>query len=360
MDSTSLYFISGLLAFIPALIWLSFLIKNSKNRKIQTFIFLTGIFSVLPVFLINMFFYNFPEYDFISYFDKQITNIQIHFLLTLAWVSIIEELIKQWVVRFVDERKLIVETINDSIRFSLIAALGFSFAENLFYFYQIGTELSSMQFFSAYLFRSIFTTCAHLVFSGFFGYYYGIAKFSIDIYEQSKWLGKKFIFVNFFSKLLNISRIQAYREMTIIKGLLLAIILHTTFNYLLAAINQIIPAALFILLSYIYLRHLLKNRAGQLVLLHDSTVTQTSTMTKKDEEVVIELLGMWSNEKRYVDVIHICERLLKRDPDNQVIQLFKAKAMDQVSPDSPYGKILQKMFPNKSGPSLEEMEKNTK
>ena len=37
---------------------------------------------------------------------------------------------------------------------------------------------------------------------------------------------------------------------------------------------------------------------------------------------------MWTREGRHKDVIDICQRLLLRDPDNKVVQLFQAKAMD--------------------------------
>ena len=70
-------------------------------------------------------------------------------------------------------------------------------------------------------------------------------------------------------------------------------------------------------------------------------------ITKKDEEVVIELLAIWFNEKRYVDVMHVCERLLERDPDNNVVKLFKAKAMDKMGGDNIYKKILGNLFKSK-------------
>ncbi len=70
-------------------------------------------------------------------------------------------------------------------------------------------------------------------------------------------------------------------------------------------------------------------------------------MGKKDEEVVVELLGMWFNEKKYVDVIHICERLLQRDPDNNVIKLFKAKALDKMDEKSTYREILNTVVKTK-------------
>ncbi|MBI4975566.1 hypothetical protein HZC20_02710 [Candidatus Peregrinibacteria bacterium] len=70
-------------------------------------------------------------------------------------------------------------------------------------------------------------------------------------------------------------------------------------------------------------------------------------MAKKDEDVVVELLGMWFNDKKYVDVIHICERLLERDPDNNVVKLFKAKAMDKMNEKDTYKNILGSVIKTK-------------
>ena len=51
-------------------------------------------------------------------------------------------------------------------------------------------------------------------------------------------------------------------------------------------------------------------------------------MAPKDQDVVLELLGMWLKEGRLGEVIAICDRLLARDPDNNVVKLFRAKASD--------------------------------
>jgi RsiW-degrading membrane proteinase PrsW (M82 family) len=347
-----LYLVYGILAFIPALIWLSFLLTKHKNRKLQIILFLLGACSVAPIFFIEYLFQLFPKFDFITIADQQIVNPNLHFLLIYSWVGISEELIKQWMLRFLDSKFLLVETINDSIKLSLIAALGFSFAENIFYFYQIGTHFGLGPLFVSFLFRSIFTTCAHLVFSGFFGYFYGLAKFSISIVEQSIEQGKKFFFSRFLARLFNMSKIQAYQEATILKGLFIAIAMHAFFDYTLQMNGStgnpiyIVIAAIFIIASYSLLRHMLKNRAGKLILIQDSNDGHPSTMAQTDEGVVVELLGMWFNKGKFVDVIHICERLLKRDPGNKVVQIFKAKAMDKMNPNNPYKLILSKLFPN--------------
>lgn len=346
-----LYLLYGGLALVPAIIWLSFIYKKQGNKKFQFIIFFLGAFSVAPIYLIQYLFQEFPQLDFISAANESFSdNPHLLFLLLYSWVSISEEIVKQWMVRFLDGKYLIVQTINDSIRFSLISALGFSFAENIFYFVSIGHSLGLGAFFVTFLFRSIFTTCGHLVFSGFFGYFYGIAKFSISIVEQSNLQGKKMYFSNFVGKLLNISRIQAYQETTILKGLFLAIILHTIFNYSLEMSGFtgnslfIAASAIFILLCYLSLKRILKYKAGRLILFENSQTKQASTMAKSDEDVVIELMGYWFKEKKYVDVLHICERLLKRDPTNRIVKLFKAKAIDQMDNSNPYKKILPNLF----------------
>lgn len=343
--TTTYYALSALLAFIPALIWLSFLFKKTKKRGLQIVIFLGGVFSVGLVFGLQYFLNFFPQFDIVNFLQAQITDQNIGFIFLFIAVGITEEIVKQTFIRIADRKFLLIETINDSIQFSLVSALGFSFAENIFYIYSIWTNLGIQQLFVAYAFRSIFTTCAHLIFAGFFGYYYGIAKFSLSIREQSKWTGKKLLVAGLISKITGMPRSQAYSEQMILKGLGIAIILHAIFDVLLQ-FNQIILVVPFVILGYYVLRILLKRKAGHLIMITDVDEQRASTMAKTDEEVVIELVGMWFQEKNYVDVLHICERLLKRDPDNKVVQLFKAQALDKMGENNAYSNILKKLFPS--------------
>jgi hypothetical protein len=132
--------------------------------------------------------------------------------------------------------------------------------------------------------------------------------------------------------------------------------LHACFDFLLQ-LNQVLPVTAFVILGYLILRRLLKRRAGRLIMVTDIDEKRSSTMAKTDEEVVIELVGMWFKEKRFVDVLHICERLLERDPDNKVVQLFKAQAVDKMDERNVYSKILRNLFPKKDKPILEKPDK---
>lgn len=345
-NTTFLYALSVFLAFIPAFLWLTFLLRNKKHKKVELLIFAGSILSVVPVFALQYFLKIFPEFDIVHFLQGSLSDQNAGFLIVFISVGVVEEIVKQILIRVIDRKYLLIQTVNESIHYSLVGALGFAFAENIFYIYSIYTNLGIQQLFVAYIFRATFTTCAHLLFSGFFGYYYGIAKFSLHIVEQSRVKGKKQFFTSLVSKIFHISQIQVYKELTIFKGFLLAMTLHATFNFLLQ-MNLIIPVVGYVVAFWLLLRYMQSRQSGQLVLVTDIDSHRTSSMAKKDEDVVIELLGMWFNEKKYVDVIHICQRLLMRDPDNKIVQLFKAQAMDKIESKNVYGQILGKLFPQK-------------
>lgn len=345
------YVVSAILAFIPAFIWLSVIFRKTKKRKLQILLFLAGTLTVIPVFILQYFLRFFPQFDIVNFLQHQIQDQNLNFIILFIAVGIVEEIVKQSIVRFIDRKYLLIETINESIQFSLVSALGFSFIENIFYIYNIWTNIGVEQLLISYIFRSVFTTCAHMIFSGFFGYYYGIAKFSLNIREQSKWVGKKNYLSSILSRVFNMPLSQAFKEQMILKGLFIAIALHAIFDFLLQ-LNQILPVVIFVIIGAYILIHLLRGKAAHLIMVTDIDEQKNSNMAKTDEEVVIELIGMWFQEKRFVDVIHICERLLKRDPDNKIVQLFKAQAMDKMDKNNVYSKILETIFPQKNTNSI--------
>ncbi len=106
-------------------------------------------------------------------------------------------------------------------------------------------------------------------------------------------------------------------------------IMHATFNFFLQ-MNMIIEAMALIIVGFLYVQFLMHRKAGHLILTKDTDGNKKSMMVSTDEDVVLELVGMWFNEGKYQDVIEICERLLMRDPDNKVVKLFKAKALDKA------------------------------
>ncbi len=240
----------------------------------------------------------------------------------------LEELLKQWLVRVVDSRNLLIKDINTSIQYSLVAALGFAFAENVYYFYAIWTRLGSEFLIGPVVFRSTFTTAAHMCFSGLWGYYYGRGKFCVNIVEQQKWRNQGMFLTKVIAWATQMPVTQAFREQMILKGLVIAMLFHGVFNYLLE-VGSVLPVMLSVIAAFGYLIYLLNKKSGNLMLVNDIDSRQVSTMGKRDEETVIEYIGILYNQGQYDQVVETCERLLERDPDNNVVKLFQAKALDK-------------------------------
>jgi len=333
--------ISLVFAGIPAFVWLYILFnKNSKGKKVVALVFGLGCLTAPFLLGIQTVWEKVPQFNIASFIESSVQAQSAKFVLLFLLFGAMEEIVKHYVVNSVDKRTLLIKTIGESIRYSLAAALGFSFAENVYYLYQFWPSISLGELFGMYIFRSIFTACAHMIFSGIFGYYYGIGKFSIDISKQQQLSGQSSQITKFIAKIFNLPLSHAYQQQMVLKGLFIAITLHVIYNYMLQ-FNIILPIIAFVIGGYFYLQYLLSRKAGHLILTTDISSKKASTIAKKDEDVVIELLGLWFQDKRYVDVIHICERLLERDPDNNVVKLFKANAIDKMDDKDTYKTILR-------------------
>lgn len=313
--------IAVILAFIPVFIWISIFIKRKQHSpKSLIKIFLLGTFTVLPILwfqdLLNPY----------GWIEQNITNVTVGLIATFVLVGVTEEIVKMGVVRIADASKIKIQTINDAVKFSILAALGFAFSENIVYFSQVISSGNLAELFTTVIFRSAFTVCGHLVFSSIFGYFYGVGKFSQSIIEQQAWTGEKHSFATIINKLTRIPKKNIVRYQSLLTGLGIAMGMHAAFNFALQ-MNRTIEAIIIIVIGYGYVHYLMNRKAGHLVLEGENG---KSLMGKSDEDVVLELVGMWYQNGKYQDVIEICERLLMRDPTNKVVQLFKAKAMDQA------------------------------
>ncbi|MEK7126916.1 MAG: PrsW family glutamic-type intramembrane protease [Patescibacteria group bacterium] len=348
--------ISTFFAAVPAVIWLFVIFsKAEKGKKTVLLIFLLGCLTAPALLGLQYLWDEFPQFNLAAFIENNVQSQNAMFMWTFVLFGAMEEIIKFYVVKAVDQKTLLVNRINDAVRFSLAAALGFSFTENIYYLYQFWPSVSQGELIGMYIFRSIFTTCAHMIFSGIFGYYYGIGKFTITLTEQQKITGKSSFITRLISELFGISLTESFKQKMILKGLFLALFIHATYNYLLQ-FNAVLPVIIFVVLGFLYLQYLFSRKTGHLILTIDPSSKKGSVMAKKDEDVVVELMGMWFNEKRYVDVLHICERLLERDPDNEVVQLFKAKALDKMDDKDTYKKILNTVVKTKD--DLSENQKN--
>lgn len=321
---------STVLAAFPVFVWLRLIHREGNERSLYVKTFLVGTLAVVPPFILIFLFQRFPELDIYSLISQSVEQVALAALLTNIVVGIIEEIAKNIIVRVIDKRHPeYFQTIGSALKLSICAGLGFAFAENIFYFYNVWTNpyFTARDVFATFVFRSIFTMCGHMVFSGIFGYYFGIGKFSADLTELERWRGKGLRFAKFLSRLTGRMTFQIVRELKNLKGLLIAMGLHMAFNVSLDLEHKL-PAILIVVGGALYVVYLLQTKSGHL--LFSLQKRRASSMAPHDEDVVMELLGMWTKEGRYKEVMEICDRLLMRDPDNNVVKLFRAKAADDV------------------------------
>ncbi|MBP7819665.1 PrsW family intramembrane metalloprotease [Candidatus Gracilibacteria bacterium] len=320
------------LAACPALVWGSILMaRNTRQKGLLVLIFLLGTLTVVPILGIQMVYFalieKFPDADFVYTVKNFLSNVPYAWILLLyVYVGITEEVVKFLIVRYVDlTRPDLISTVNDSVYFAILAGLGFAFSENIFYFLKAMRE-GFAALFSTFVVRSVFTVCAHAMFSGIFGYFYGVSKFSREFTLMSEWRARESSLMRFWRNLFQENQIVAFRYAHVLFGLAAAMGTHALFNVYLE-LNKVLSAMIVVVVLFIVLTYLMRSRAGRLeFILADR---HGSTMKPEDEAVVMELIGMWFNEGRYQEVINVCKNLIRRDPDNDVAKLFLAKAIDK-------------------------------
>lgn len=322
---------SILLAALPVIVWINIIHRQGEEKSLYVKTFLAGTLSVIPPFILIILFDKVPSLDIYAYIKETVADAALAAVMTNVVVGIVEEIAKNVIVRVIDKRHPeYIQTITSALKLSICAGLGFSFAENIFYFYNIWVDerYGAADLFSTFIFRSLFTMCGHMIFSGIFGYYFGIGKFAADETEFARWeqkISPLMWLARLVSKMTGKLTIVVVRELNNLKGLLLAMGLHATFNASLDMEHKL-PSIMVILISSIYIAYLFQTRSGHLFF--SMTKRKASTMAARDEDVVLELLGMWTREGKYKEVNDICDRLLQRDPFNNVVKMFKAKAAD--------------------------------
>lgn len=329
-NPTFLITISSIAAAVPVGIWFYlFFSKFNRSKKTVFLVFFLGCLTAPALLGLQIFWSEFPRFNLDLFIQDNFHTQTYAFIATYMLFGAMEEIIKHYVIRAVDKRTLLIQSLSDSLRFSIASALGFAFTENIYYLYSFWPLIETRDLVGMFIFRSVFTTCAHMIFSSLFGYYYAVGKFSVAIRKQSELLGNESIFAKIIGKIFGLSKSHAFQQKQVFKGLSLAIIIHASYNYILH-LNQQLPVVIFVVAGFFIIRYLIHRNTEQLVMITDITETKKSAMSQKDEEVVVELISMWFKDGRYMDVSNICERLQAKDPDNKVVALFKTKALDKL------------------------------
>lgn len=255
-----------MLAFVPIIIWgWYFVKKHPEARKMVILTFIAGALSVTPLLLYKFLWNFFPwinafiwtrnlNVDLLGLSPLMIVPISV--LATFLLVGVIEEVAKISAVKFMDKDKF--RSIDDAIEFAIIASLGFAFIENSLYFYNIITSRGFEDFVFPFVFRSLFSTFAHVMFSGIFGYFYGVAHFASPILKKEL-KEKQHPILRFFHKYFHLKRKAMFHDEKILEGLLVAASLHSLFNVFLEMewVFVIVP---FLFIGFLILSYLLENK----------------------------------------------------------------------------------------------------
>jgi RsiW-degrading membrane proteinase PrsW (M82 family) len=137
----------------------------------------------------------------------------------ILFLAAIEEYIKHLMVRITDDSK--IKDIDDAITLSIIVGLAFAFIETVIYGFIIG-EMNIV------FFRMIVSIPIHLVASGIFGYYYGLAHFAKPITELKG--GEKIVGKAWLPKLLTLKISTVYHEEKMVEGIFFATVFHAAMN----------------------------------------------------------------------------------------------------------------------------------
>lgn len=164
---------------------------------------------------------------------------------TVLFLTIIEEYVKHLIVRFTDDKRL--KDVDDAITLSIMVGLAFSLIETAIYVVASGDI-------NLIFYRAFLSLPVHLVASGIFGYYYGLAHFAKPLTNAG--VRKRPWYVTWFHRVFSLKRHTVYTEEKMIEGLGLATLFHATCNVLfeLNLAFVVVPILVFglMILSYFY------------------------------------------------------------------------------------------------------------
>ncbi|MFC1616350.1 PrsW family intramembrane metalloprotease [Patescibacteria group bacterium] len=308
------------------IIWLRFIIKSKRSRKRIIIVFIIGIFSIVPILALQYIWLLRPELNLYQTLQQSSSNVHLGFLYTFIAVGVFEEFAKFITLINLKWIKIPINNVNEAMRYALVIALGYAFSENIMYFMAMIKTGQLASLYSVFVLRSTFTIAGHMAFSSIVVYYYSIGKFGNPILEMDKWLGKKHSILSGIKRMLGFKEKNLFLFYSVLRGLLFGMIIHAAFNFALH-FQKIDYAFIIVAIGFIWALYLSNKRQSYLVFTRQEEM-RPSSIPKKEEDVIIELLGMWFQEEKYNEVIEICNRLKKRDPDNLVVKLFREKAKD--------------------------------
>ena len=211
------------LALAPALVWLFLFWKKSPERRlVAALVFFGGMVSVLPLLIF--------KYELLrteTWLQLSVGGGIAAIIVGALWVGLYEEWIKHVVAK---KARSAFTCIDDAIEYAIIAALGFSFAENVWYFHNLAQSGNLSAF--VVIYRSVASMFLHVFASGIFGYYAGLAFFAKEELQMENAAGRQHTIINKIHSLLHAPSSSIFASAKLFEGVVLASVLHGAFNSL--------------------------------------------------------------------------------------------------------------------------------
>jgi len=273
------YFITFLIAIIPALIWAALFMKKHRENKWLVFLtFLGGIFAAQLILLykgywdtsINLIFAKVTLVDFRSNISSMFVSTVLAAFVTFLGIGAMEEFFKFGVMKLIN--KNFFRSIDDVITLAIVSALGFSFYENMIYFNTQWGAMDMQAFSMLAISRVTIVTMVHMLCSGVLGYFFGHAYFASPILRLEHAQKKRHYVLVFLKNLLHMRKSHLYRNEMITIGLVLAMLLHAIYDFVLSSTINLSPilvtgtVMLYFFGGYYFLSYLIKRKESKLQL----------------------------------------------------------------------------------------------
>jgi len=281
------------IAVVPAIIWLYlFLGKRRTNKWMIAIVFIGGMVAAKLILIyqgywdqtVNLIFFKVNPVNFKENLQTMFSSRPLLALfLSFVGVGVIEEYVKFWIMRLIGHSYF--KSIDDVIELAIVSALGFAFFENIIYFSQNWGNLSAGNFFVFAMMRVTIVTMVHMLCSGILGYYYGMAFFASPMLKIQYMKKITHPILQFLKRVLHLRRSQVYHDQMFVTGMLLSMVAHGLYDFLLTMQVTFIGIPMVIPIMFIYffggfwlLNNLLKKKDLNLKL----GLVGTSVMPKED------------------------------------------------------------------------------
>jgi hypothetical protein len=263
------HFIAIAVAIIPAVIWIAVFLPYHRERlSVVLSMFFAGMLSTIPILFYDALVKRGMTLNFLLFRIElqsfsgsarmlvgdlwptlsSVTATGVSVFVSFLVVGFIEEGSKMWVLRRAGNQY--TTSIDDFMQMAVLVAIGFAFAENIVptgYFVTFAKEYllkdghrDWMAFVGNVAGRSVLTSMVHIVSTGIFGYFMGLATFAAPHLREMHARGYKYRVLGELHRIFGMREQAIFQRQMLIVGFSAAIFLHALSNFI-VTIPEILP-----------------------------------------------------------------------------------------------------------------------